>query len=47
MHTPVLLKSAIENLGVRKDGIYIDATYGEGGYTEEILSRGGRVLAPM
>ncbi len=45
MHTPVLLKSAIENLGVKKGGIYIDATYGEGGYTEEILSRGGRVLA--
>lgn len=45
MHTPVLLKSAIENLEVKKGGTYIDATYGEGGYTKEILNKGGRVLA--
>jgi 16S rRNA (cytosine1402-N4)-methyltransferase len=45
MHTPVLLKPAIENLNVREGGLYIDATYGEGGYTREILKMGGKVLA--
>lgn len=45
MHTPVLLQQAIEGLDVKKGGKYVDATYGEGGYTKEILSRGGIVLA--
>lgn len=45
MHTPVLLKQAIDNLEVKKEGMYIDATFGEGGYTKEILARGGKVLA--
>jgi len=44
MHTPVLLKEAIDGLNVRKGGKYIDATFGEGGYSREILKRGGRVL---
>lgn len=43
-HTPVLLQQAIEKLNVKKDGLYIDATFGEGGYTKEILKRGGKVL---
>lgn len=45
MHTPVLLQQAIESLNVKKNGLYVDATFGEGGYTNEILKRGGRVLA--
>lgn len=45
MHTPVLLQQAIENLKVKPGGLYIDATYGEGGYSKEILKLGGRVLA--
>ncbi len=45
MHTPVLLQQAIERLDVKKDGLYIDSTYGEGSYTKEILKRGGKVLA--
>jgi len=44
MHTPVLLQQAIENLNIKKDGLYIDATFGEGGYSKEILRRGGKVL---
>lgn len=45
MHTPVLLKEVIQNLQVKPQGLYIDATYGEGGYTREILNQKGRVLA--
>ncbi len=43
-HTPVLLKEIIENLKVKKNEEYIDATIGGGGHTVEILKRGGRVL---
>lgn len=43
-HQPVLLREAIEGLGVAPGKRYIDATVGGGGHTIEILSRGGRVL---
>lgn len=43
-HKPVLLKEVIDNLGVKPEGIYIDATIGGGGHTEEILKRNARVL---
>lgn len=45
MHTPVLLKSALNQLAVKKGGLYVDATFGEGGYSREILKKGGKVLA--
>jgi 16S rRNA (cytosine1402-N4)-methyltransferase len=45
MHTPVLLNQVIDNLGVKEGGLYIDATYGEGGHSREILKQGGKVLA--
>ncbi len=44
MHTPVLLDQVIEALDIKKDGLYIDATFGEGGYSEAILDKGGKVL---
>lgn len=44
MHTPVLLEPIIEALDIKKDGLYIDATFGEGGYSEAILGKGGKVL---
>lgn len=44
MHQPVLLKSAIDYLGVFKGGRYIDATIGEGGHTKAIVEKGGLVL---
>jgi 16S rRNA (cytosine1402-N4)-methyltransferase len=44
MHTPVLLEQVIEALDIKKDGLYIDATFGEGGYSEAILNKGGKVL---
>lgn len=44
MHTPVLLDKVIKALDIKKGGKYIDATFGEGGHTREILKKGGRVL---
>lgn len=44
MHKTVLLKEAIDYLNVLPNEWYIDATFGAGGHTAEILSRGGRVL---
>ena len=37
-HIPVLVRPAVEYLGVRDGGIYIDATFGAGGYTSAILA---------
>lgn len=44
-HVPVLLKEAVDYLNVKRSGKYIDATYGAGGHSREILTRGGAVLA--
>lgn len=45
MHTPVLLQEAIRALEVSEGKKYIDATYGEGGHSGQIIKRGGKVLA--
>ena len=37
-HIPVLGGRATELLAVRDGGVYIDATFGAGGYSREILS---------
>ncbi len=44
MHTPVLLEQVIDALEIKKDGLYVDATFGEGGYSHAILDKGGKVL---
>jgi 16S rRNA (cytosine1402-N4)-methyltransferase len=36
-HIPVLARRVVELLAVRDGGIYVDATFGAGGYTREIL----------
>jgi 16S rRNA (cytosine1402-N4)-methyltransferase len=44
----VLLREALEGLALRDDGWYVDATYGRGGHSAEILARlgpQGRLLA--
>jgi len=38
-HQPVLLKESIDGLNIRQDGIYVDATFGGGGHSSEILRR--------
>jgi len=40
-HKPVLLKEAVGLLNVKKNGIYVDATLGGGGYALKILSELG------
>lgn len=46
-HISVLLTEAIDALNVKDHGTYVDATFGAGGHTREILKRmkGGRVFA--
>jgi 16S rRNA (cytosine1402-N4)-methyltransferase len=44
-HVPVLGREAVEMLAVRDGGIYVDATFGAGGYSRMILdSPGTRVI---
>jgi 16S rRNA (cytosine1402-N4)-methyltransferase len=44
-HIPVLARQAVAWLGVRAGGVYVDATFGAGGYTRAILATpGARVV---
>lgn len=46
-HTPVLLKESIQGLMITKGGKYIDATFGGGGHSQEIMNQlaGGKLYA--
>ena len=46
-HKPVMLEQCIEALQIKGDGIYVDATFGGGGHSKEILRHltSGRLLA--
>lgn len=44
MHTSVFLEEAVDALNVQKGKKYIDATFGEGGHSRLIQSKGGIVL---
>ena len=47
-HIPVLLGESINGLNIKKNGIYVDATFGGGGHSKEILknlSSKGRLVA--
>ena len=37
IHIPVLLDEVIKALSLTKDEVYVDATFGLGGYTKAIL----------
>lgn len=41
MHQSVMLEDALEGLAVRPDGVYVDATFGRGGHSVEVLKRLG------
>ncbi len=40
-HVTVLLQEAVDALGIKEGGVYVDATFGRGGHSREILSRLG------
>ncbi len=42
-HVPVLLKESIEALNIKSQGIYVDATFGGGGHTAEMLKKGNGI----
>jgi len=46
-HTPVLLKESVSALSIKAGGNYVDATYGGGGHSKEILDNleKGKLLA--
>src|SRR5687767_5685013 len=41
-HTSVLLQEAVEGLDIKEHGVYVDATFGGGGHSREILKRLGK-----
>lgn len=46
-HNPVLLHDCINGLNINPNGIYVDATFGGGGHSKEILSKldNGKLIA--
>ncbi len=44
-HIPVLLAEALQALNVRADGVYLDGTFGAGGYSRALIESGARVVA--
>ena len=44
-HVPVLLHEAMDALDPREGGVYVDGTFGSGGYTRALLDRGAHVIA--
>jgi 16S rRNA (cytosine1402-N4)-methyltransferase len=44
-HVPVLLEQAMAALEPRPGGVYVDATFGAGGYARALLERGAHVIA--
>lgn len=47
-HVTVLLDEAVDSLAIKKNGVYVDATFGRGGHSRRILSalgENGRLIA--
>ena len=40
-HNPVLLHESVNALAIKKDGVYVDVTFGGGGHSREILNQLG------
>lgn len=45
LHQPVLLTEVIEGLAIRPGQWYLDATFGRGGHTQQLLKLGAKVIA--
>lgn len=45
LHQPVLLSTTLQMLEIKPEAWYVDATFGRGGHTQEILAKQGRVIA--
>jgi 16S rRNA (cytosine1402-N4)-methyltransferase len=43
-HVPVLLQEAIAGLDIKPGKYYLDATFGQGGHTAQIIQQGGKVI---
>lgn len=43
-HTPVLLQEAIDGLDLKPSDVFVDATFGGGGHTAEVIRRYGESL---
>ena len=47
-HNPVLLEESLDSLKIKKNGVYVDLTFGGGGHSKEILKRlnkEGKIIA--
>ncbi|MDO9139318.1 MAG: 16S rRNA (cytosine(1402)-N(4))-methyltransferase, partial [Methylobacter sp.] len=47
-HLPVMFAEALQQLAIKKDGIYLDCTFGRGGHSQgilDLLGASGRLLA--
>ncbi len=44
-HIPVLRDAVLDALAVQKEGLYLDGTFGGGGYARALLDAGARVIA--
>jgi 16S rRNA (cytosine1402-N4)-methyltransferase len=44
-HIPVLLSQVIASLKIQTNGVYLDGTFGAGGYTRAMLEAGANVIA--
>ena len=40
-HSPVLLNESVNGLAIKKNGVYVDVTFGGGGHSREILQHLG------
>lgn len=47
VHIPVMLRETLNYLNLKKEGIYVDCTFGKGGHSQPILEKleNGKLIA--